>query len=458
MRIKRIILMTGVVIACLFFCSASGFAAQERGEPIVRVALLKDAESAAFKTDGSYLLLNAASGEVVGRPESGETWQVQFSDGRYRILKDGSQVGVFAGPLALSASQGAEVAVAASGSRASMVRVGEGTEVLAAGELRTRLPKGSFAVVSATGLSTVSAGSGEPFFVLRVGNEWRRFRGDLHLSSTGTGLLAVNKVLLEQYLYSVVPSEMPFREAEALKAQAVAARSYALGSLAGSTGRDYDVLATEMSQVYRGMDWENPACTAAVEATRGQVLRISGGEIVVAFFHSSSGGYTENSEDVWTEAIPYIRAKKDDFDWNPVHYNWTVTYDLCQLVDNLAKKRYTLFAIDDIQEVERTSTGMRVKKILVTGREINGQQVSYEIFNADRVRSALGLKSSYFTMTKNFDPSGKLVSVTFNGNGWGHGLGMSQYGAYGMAKAGYTYREILDHYYTNVKIVQEYTS
>ncbi|MEW6726349.1 SpoIID/LytB domain-containing protein [Desulforudis sp. 1088] len=458
MRVRLIILVTGIVVACLFFFTVAGFAGEEGGEPVIRVALLENAESATFKTDGSYLLLNGASGEVIGKPESGETWQVQYSNGKYKVLKDGSQVGVFSGPLALSAGRGAEVSVVASGGRTSTALVGEGTEVLTAGELRARLAKGSFSVASAGGTSTISAGSSQPFFVLQTGNEWRRFRGDLHLSSTGTGLLAVNKVLLEQYLYSVVPSEMPFREAEALKAQAVAARSYALGSLAGSAARDYDVLATEMSQVYRGMDWENPACTAAVEATRGQVLRSSGGEIVMAFFHSSSGGYTENSEDVWTQAIPYIRAKKDDFDWNPVHYNWTVTYDLSQLVDNLAKKKYSLFTVDDIQEVERTATGTRVKKILVTGREINGRQVSYEIFNADRVRSAFGLKSSYFTMTKSFDASGKLVSVTFNGNGWGHGLGMSQYGAYGMAKAGYTYRDILSHYYTNVEIVQEYTS
>ncbi|MGB9904782.1 MAG: SpoIID/LytB domain-containing protein, partial [Desulfotomaculales bacterium] len=262
---------------------------------------------------------------------------------------------------------------------------------------------------------------------------------------------------LEEYLYGTVPAEMPAGwPPEALKAQAVASRSYALAQIKKNSGASpFDLLATQVSQVYRGYDWETPATNRAVDETRGVVLTWRGAP-AEAYFHSSSGGFTENSEDVWKNRVDYIRARPDPFDLNDRHYNWQVSYPKEELIKQLASKGYKFKDIFDLAEKERTSTGKRVKRLLVSGLSETGAPVTVEIGNANEVRTALGLKSAFFTLEKELDARQKLVRVTLRGNGSGHGLGMSQYGALGMAGKGYSYQDILKYYYSGITISTGY--
>jgi len=225
----------------------------------------------------------------------------------------------------------------------------------------------------------------------------------------------------------------------------------------------FDLLATQMSQVYGGYDAEHPNSTRAVNETRGQVV-LCNGKPISAFFHSSSGGYIEDSKDVWSESLNYIKAKSDPYDKNENHYNWSVSYNKEQLVSQLtsikgfynkAGEAERIFTrVDDIEILEKTSTGARIKKIKITGLDTGMKPLRVEISNADVVRRVLGLKSSLVVMKKESTPDDKLNSVTFTGSGNGHGLGMSQYGALGMASKGYNYQDILKYYYSNSEIGQ----
>lgn len=139
----------------------------------------------------------------------------------------------------------------------------------------------------------------------------RRYRGALELRHRGGGLTAVNIVPVDGYLRSVVPEEMPVDwPAEAIKAQSVAARSFALASRGRHASEGYDLCTTTHCQLYTGTAAEKSASDAAIKATRGEVLTY-GGKPIEALFHTDSGGMTENSEDVWGSHVPYLRAAKD---------------------------------------------------------------------------------------------------------------------------------------------------
>lgn len=465
---------TFLLPACLFvlLLVAAAAAGGRAPEPMIRVALLQDVSEVSLRAGEGYALVNAASGAVIADCAPGGTWQVRSLGDGLQVVHNGETLGTFSGPVVLRSAEGAPVTVAGAGGREGEVSLDSGkAAVIGDGRLVYLPPAGYYAVRSAAGITTLGGGAPqEATFALQVEGSYRRYRGDLVIKNTGGGtLLAVNELPLERYLYSVVPSEMPYDwPAEALKAQAVAARTYALERMK-ARGRDYDVVADTGSQVYHGADWERPETTAAVDATRGEVL-VYRGELIAAFFHSSSGGCTEDAGDVWTDGLPYIRAREDPYDKNPVHYGWQVSYTADQLAAQMAAKGFVFGrplppepsrgrmsqTILDIEELERTSTGKRVKRVRVTGLDPYGRPARLEIYNADRVRVAFGLKSSYFTMRKNVDRSGRLISVTFTGNGWGHGLGMSQWGARGMAEAGFSYGDILRHYYTKTEIVTDY--
>ncbi|ASC71625.1 SpoIID-LytB domain protein [Halomicronema hongdechloris C2206] len=160
-----------------------------------------------------------------------------------------------------------------------------------------------------------------------VGHRW--YRGRVLVMANGGGLTAINYVDLEHYLYSVLGGEMPSSwPAAALEAQAVAARSYALYHRNRAGQRPYDVASTTASQVYRGLESEARSTRAAVDATQGQVLTYNG-QIIEAVFHSSSGGYTENVEDVWQRPVPYLRSVKD-YDAGAPVYEWVETLSMAE--------------------------------------------------------------------------------------------------------------------------------
>ena len=273
----------------------------------------------------------------------------------------------------------------------------------------------------------------------------RRYRGSLELRHRGAGLTAVNIVPVDDYLLSVVPEEMPTDwPAEALKAQSVAARSFALKSRGRHAAEGYDLCTTTHCQLYKGIASEKTASTAAVRATRGEVLTY-GGQPIEALFHTDSGGMTESSEDVWGNPIPYLRAVRD----TPLGtMPWTKTVSKADLEKKLAAKGHAIGRLRAIElsplavgraAKDRTASG-RVKAMTVTGTK------GTATFSGNAWRSLLGLKSTLFSAKLTKD------TVTFTGFGAGHGLGISQWGAKRLAETGKSYADILHHYYTGVTL------
>lgn len=276
----------------------------------------------------------------------------------------------------------------------------------------------------------------------------RRYRGALELRHKG-GLTAVNIVPVDDYLRSVVPEEMPVDwPAEAIKAQSVAARSFALASRGRHAGESYDLCTTTHCQLYTGTAAEKSASNAAIKATRGEVLTY-GGKPIEALFHTDSGGMTENSEDVWGSHVPYLRAAKD----TPTKtMPWTKTISRADLERKLAAKGHDIGKVRSLAlsplaighaAKDRTASG-RVKTMTVKGTK------GTATLSGTTWRSLLGLKSTLFDAKLTKD------AVTFTGYGSGHGLGISQWGAERMAAKGKSYADILHHYYTGITLQQLY--
>ena len=190
------------------------------------------------------------------------------------------------------------------------------------------------------------------------------YRGMLTFSVTGNTMTAVNVIGLEEYLYGVVPSEMPQSyETEALKAQAVAARTYAMTKLGAHTGSGYQLCDGTNCQVYKGYSNEAATTTAAIDATEGEVACYNGSPIE-AVFSTSSGGYTENSENVWYAAVPYLRAVPEIAEYGD--NTWTRELTLDELSDLLEAKNAGIGKAKDIV-ITKLSTGGRVQEMQIIG-------------------------------------------------------------------------------------------
>lgn len=268
--------------------------------------------------------------------------------------------------------------------------------------------------------------------VVWIGDRW--YRGRTRLIRQGNGITALNVVDLEQYLYSVVGAEaIPTWPLEALKAQAVAARTYALHKTATASNQYYDLDTTTKTQVYKGLETEFLSTHEAVNATLGQVMTYQG-KTILAVFHSSSGGHTENVEDVWTSPLPYLRGVVD-YDQSAPVFQWTKSFtgsQLGSLVGGVGRVRSLI--------PERTTPHGRVVSLKIVGdrgsKRISGTQF----------RQALDLRSTLFTIS----PVGGSFQI--NGRGFGHGIGLSQWGTYYLAEQGTSYDQILSHYYQNANL------
>lgn len=267
-----------------------------------------------------------------------------------------------------------------------------------------------------------------------INDQW--YRGRVSVVATAGQVTVVNTLDLEAYLYSVLGGEMPASwPQEALKAQAVAARSYALYQRQRHQAGPYDVSSTTAHQVYKGLATEAPSTLAAVNATRGQVLTY-GGQLIEAVFHASSGGQTENVEDVWQRPVPYLRSVPD-FDQQAPVFKWSQTFSLSQFQQRIPGLGQLLGVVN-----QRRSPQGRVMAM-----ELRGSQASRTLTGTE-LRQALGLRSNLFTLTL----QGNQVRV--EGRGYGHGLGLSQWGARGLALQGYSYQQILAHYYQGTALSQ----
>lgn len=310
----------------------------------------------------------------------------------------------------------------------------DGANVVATG------PNGRMVTVAGELYVQPTAKSGIPLVFART----RWYRGELALRPDG-GITAIDVLPLEQYLYGVVPSEMPASwDPQALEAQAVAARSYALANLGKHGSLGYDLCSTDDCQVYGGAAAETMATNQAVDATRAQVLTFNG-RVVPAYFCASSGGYTENSEDVWERRIPCLRAVPD-YDQKSPYFTWYKDVTVGDLAAGLARFGVDVGQLMQLQPVQRSYSG-RVMDIRVVGS--SGSCV----VRGETFRMAAGLNSTLFNVSAVGD--GTPSEFAFAGRGLGHGVGLSQWGAKALAEMGYNYTQILAHYYPGAQLSRD---
>lgn len=271
----------------------------------------------------------------------------------------------------------------------------------------------------------------EPTDGALVSWDGRSYRGALRFVATWSGFEVINVVDLESYLRGVVPAEMPASwPLETLKAQAVAARTYALASL--QTGENYDVCATIDCQKYGGVESEHPRSDAAIFATSGVVLTYRG-TFAKTYYHADSGGVLASSAEVWGDVRPYLVAQQDIPSTTP-HRRWQKQLDSAAIAASLNELGIDIGPVQALHVLAYSESG-RVSSVELIGESGN---TTLSGLSLTKLLRTWGLKSTRFSM---------VGALTAQGDGWGHGVGMSQYGANALAQANYDYSQILAFYY-----------
>jgi len=255
----------------------------------------------------------------------------------------------------------------------------------------------------------------------------------------------VNASPLESYVASVVAAEYGFDDLEGAKAMAVVVRTYALKAADKFDGR-YDHVDHTASQVYRGTSAITGVARRAARETRGEVVT-SNDTLIEAVYFSSSGGHTADNEDVWDadEALPYLRGKRDPYDRNSPHHRWTTRIDRQSLLHALEERldgSVRGFVIGERSE------GRRVKSvdILRPGGSREPMQANAFRLLVNRAVSGAEMKSTWFDARREGD------TYVLDGRGFGHGVGLSQWGAHEMSQRGKSYRDILSFYYDDIRV------
>ena len=297
----------------------------------------------------------------------------------------------------------------------------------------------------------------------------RRYRGEIVVRPAPGGLLVLNRVRIDDYLAGVVPLEIgnrPASDSAAVQAQAVSARSYAYTHLDPGDPRGFDVTATVADQVYGGVDVETPLANRAIASTRGLVLKYAG-RVVNAPYSSSCGGQTAEASEVWNSAdVPYLKNVSDRIPGTDRYYcdisprfTWTKTFDEPDLVGTISRYLSTVATVagDDpgrpraIVIASKTASGRVGEMRITTDRgtyTVRGNNTRYVL------RGAGGeiLNSTYFSVDSAQERDGYLRRLTLRGGGYGHGVGMCQWGAIGRARAGQNFRTILATYYPGTTV------
>jgi stage II sporulation protein D len=383
-----------------------------RAEPEVRVGLLVDTTSVELTSATGFEVTEVSGGRVVVRAAAGETLSVTAGPSGGLQLSSGGQA--------------------------------RGT---AAGAVTVR-PLGSGA--------------------LSVGG--KPYRGSALIQPASAGrVTAINLVDLEEYLLGVVPHEIGKVGAdllEAAKAQAVAARTYAIAHRGRRSSLGFDYYATVQDQVYGGSASEHDVTSRAVRETAGEILAYRGVPIE-AYYHSTCAGQTAAIDEVWNEAPrPYLVSVVDTdpatgqaYDHFSSRFRWTQRWTVPQLTtilnrtlaDSLPSGIRTIGDLVDMRVVERTPSG-RVRRLRIETTNgtftVGGDRVRWILMTPeDRI-----LNSSKFDVQLVRGADGRITEVVAEGGGWGHGIGMCQVGAMGRARAGQGYRTILQAYYPNTEL------
>ncbi len=387
------------------------------GEPWIRVGIVVDQDSGAFTATGQYRVLDSA-GDILAVVDPGVAWTARAGgiDTLQLARPDRPQPDLIAGPVT--------------------VRPDDPTQLV------------------------VIAG--------------HRYRGEAALLRGSTGVTIVNRVPLEAYVQSVTVMELGMRDPavrEAVQAQSVAARTYALRYRGRREALGFDLYATTADQVYPGVEAERPEITAATQATRGQILTY-GGQPIEALFHSTCGWSTEAADQVFRNGhvVPYLRAVSDrygpgDSDYycraSP-YFRWRVAWSGTDLNAVLAQTLPAALGasaanpgrVTDLKVAKTTSTG-RVAQLDIATTNGAFQVPSWQVRDVLRPTADRQLLSTLFQLYVQ-KQGGEVVSVIAAGAGSGHGVGMCQWGAVGRARAGQTYRQILATYYPGTRLESIY--
>jgi len=266
----------------------------------------------------------------------------------------------------------------------------------------------------------------------------RDYPATLEIVRYGEGLAIVNELRLEEYIVGVLRAETSERwPLETLRAQAIVARTYAAFHRASSGTRPYHIVASTTHQMYLGHVPATSPIWDAVRDTAGQVL-LWDGELFPAFYHSTSGGYTEDPRTVFAARnMPALKAIRDEFSAAAPHFYWTLDLKLADLADILKRSGYDVGTVTAIEVTERTES-LRVANLTVHGTRSSAR------LRGNDFRRMVGyetVKSTLFAVALD----GSVAH--FSGRGYGHGVGMSQWGAKGMAEQGYKAEKILEYYY-----------
>lgn len=318
--------------------------------------------------------------------------------------------------------------------------------------------------------------------------------GAVFTNASETALCVMNVLTTEEYLYGVIGGEMPSSwHKEALKAQAICARGFAISNFNKHSSYGFNVCATTNCQVYKGISAETASTISAVDETRGEVLRYNG-QIAQTLFYSSSGGYTANSKNVWGSSIPYLSGVPDPYESpDTPRHTWSATLTKEEITEVLIANGIDIGTLVNLRATsDETGRVYELTAYGTNGSHTLTKQQTYSPFYSKGVLSqkysltpvasaskpvyaqgsgsaaiingfaAISASGSVWDVSGGFNikssrgtsdyTPGNVTAYTFNGGGWGHGVGMSQYGAKGMAEGGFTYDAILSHYYPGTQL------
>ena len=462
-KVNNFFLFLGICIFLLLLFNNNILLAAEK-QPILRVGIFLDQTEISIGGEGTFKIYNLKSNDLISE-ENNNIFKLLPHNNGIEILKKG----VFSGPIKI-------------------------------------IPVGNAKAI-----------------VVFDGQKYR-YRGtiEIDIDKEHRKLNVINIIDIEEYLYGVLKKEIsPSWPQEALKAQAVAARTFAISNMNKYIDAGYNISASTSSQAYGGVNHEDPLTNKAVDETRG-VIMVYKGKPINAVYHSDSGGYTENSENVWGGFLPYLRGVKSIFEekLTPPHHTWSYSINEKELTGKLQKQGYKINSIFSIESVKKSETGRTSELIFFVddnktfniktndfrnligtdlirstlfiieaiGREPNiaediedKKEIEDKAEQKESIKEILEQKKDWTIkellelMKKNKqqqqeeeeqkeDTVPKVISAKlnipltflFSGSGNGHGVGMSQWGAYGMALQGSRYQDILKYYYQGIEIIKKY--
>jgi len=272
----------------------------------------------------------------------------------------------------------------------------------------------------------------------------RRFRGAVDVIKKDNGkVMVINRIGLDDYLYGVLYHEVSHRwPMEVLKVQAIAARTFAVYQVRQSKSQPYDLRSDVYSQMYGGRTSEKWSTTRAVNLTKGKILKYKG-EVLPAYYHATCAGHTEDASNLWKVDMEPLKGVACDFCKGSPHYRWSKKIKLVELENRLKDNGYKISDISSITVLSRNASG-RVDKL-----EIKGAGDEAVVLSGKDFRQMIGPND---IRSAKFEVSLRAAALVVDGLGWGHGVGMCQWGAYGMARQGKKAEEILKYYYPGAEI------